>query len=220
MVGSIPKERSLRLCSFPVCYTFFMENIFGIAAGILGIIGAAPYIYDTYHRKTLPHRFAWTIFLILSLISFASQAALGGKASLFFIGWCVINNIIIVSLSLRKNGGYGDIDRINVIGFCMAILAIILWKTLSSPLIGLICVLIADGLGALMIVIKSYRHPHTETLAMWALGTVASILTMLSVGKLDFALLAAPTQLFLFNIAIVLAIVIGKKVQPHPATQK
>lgn len=76
------------------------------------------------------------------------------------------------------------------------------------------CVLIADGLDALMIVIKSYKHPHTETLVMWALGTVASVLTMLSVGKLDFALLAAPTQLFLFNIAIVSAIVIGKRLLP------
>jgi hypothetical protein len=191
-----------------------MTNIFGIIAGVLGIIGAAPYILDTYKKKTKPHRFAWIIFLILSVISFASQAALGAHASLFFIGWCVVNNIIIVSLSLRKDGGYGDIDKINVIGFCMAILAIILWKTLSSPLASLICVLIADGLGALMIVVKSYKHPHTETLAMWMIGTIASILTMLSVGKLDLALLAAPLQLFLFNVAIVLAILIGKRVQP------
>lgn len=191
-----------------------MENTFGIIAGLLGIIGAAPYIYDTYRKKTLPHRYAWVIFLILSIIGFASQAALGAQASLYFAGWFVINNSIIVSLAFRKNGGYGDISKINIIGFCLAIIAIILWKTLSSPLIGLVCVLIADGLGALMIVVKSYKHPYTETIAMWALGMIASGFSILSVGKIDIPLLAAPVQLFLFNIAIVTAILLGKRIHP------
>lgn len=187
-----------------------MENIYGISAAILGVIGAAAYIHDTYYRKTLPHRFAWLIFLIISVISFSSQAALGAKASLFYAGWFVINNIIIVGLSFRKKGGYGDIQATNVIAFCLAVIGIILWKTLSSPLLALVCAIIADGTGALMIIVKSYKHPQTETLTMWALGIVASFLTMLSVGKLDFALLAMPFYGFVFSSIIVLAIITGK----------
>lgn len=188
-----------------------MENIYGISAAILGVIGAAAYIHDTYYRKTLPHRFAWLIFLIISVISFASQAALGAEASLFYAGWFVVNNVIIVSLSLRKNGGYGDIQATNVIAFCLAMIGIILWKTLSSPLLALICAIVADGIGATMIILKSYKHPQTETLVMWSLGIVASFLTMLSVGKLDFALLAMPFYGFAFSLMIVLAIIFGKR---------
>lgn len=187
-----------------------MENIYGISAAALGVIGAATYIHDTYYRKTLPHRFAWFIFLIVSVISFASQAALGAEASLFYAGWFVINNIIIVGLSLRKNGGYGDIQATNVIAFCLAMVGIVLWETLSSPLLALLCAIIADGTGALMIIIKSYKHPQTETLSMWALGIAASFLTMLSVGKLDFALLTMPFYGFVFSAMIVLAIILGK----------
>ena len=189
-----------------------MENIYGIGATVLGIIGAAAYIRDTYNRKTIPHRFAWLIFLILSVVSFASQAALGAKASLFYAGWFVVNNIIITTLSFRKNGGYGGITKLNIFCLFLAVVGIILWQTLSSPLLALISVLIADGIGALLIVVKSYKHPHSETLIMWILGLVASILMMLSVGKLDPVLLASPVQLLLFNIAIVSAIGIGKKV--------
>lgn len=188
-----------------------MENIFGGIATILGIIGAAAYIKDAYHRKTLPHRVAWFIFLILSIISFISQVELGAKASLFYAGWFVINNIIIVSLSLRKNAGYGGIEKGNIAGFTLAIIGIILWQVFSSPLLALLSVLVADSIGALMILIKSYKYPETETITMWCLGIVASIFSMFSVGKLDFALLAYPIYLFVASSLIVVAIIIGKR---------
>ena len=188
-----------------------MENIFGVSASILGVIGAAAYIRDTYLRKTVPYRFAWFIFLVISIISFASQYALGAHASLFFAGWFICNNIIIFSLSLRKGGGYGGITTINMIGLVLALLGIILWVTLSSPLAALLCVLAAEIIGALMIVFKSYQHPQSETLVMWALGIVASGLNILAVGKYDLALLAFPIYLFVANVAIVSAIFFGAR---------
>ncbi len=188
-----------------------MENLFGISASILGIIGASAYIKDTYHRKTKPHRFAWFIFLVVSIISFASQYALGAEASLFFAGWFICNNIIIFSLSLRTGAGYGGITTFNILGLLLAILGIILWVTLSSPLAALISVLMAEIIGAMMIVFKSYKHPQTETLTMWVLGLVGSVLTMLAVGKMDFALLAFPTYLFIANIMIISAILLGRR---------
>ena len=188
-----------------------MHYILGLVATIIGIIGGLPYIYNAFKRKTKPHRFAWLIFLILSVISFASQYALGARASLIFYGWFVINNVILLSLSMRKNGGYGDVNVVNVVSFCLAIAAIILWKTTDSPLIALICTLVADGIGALLIVIKAYKHPETETIIMWQAGSVATFLNVLAVGKLDPAILAAPVQVFLFNVAIVIAILLGRQ---------
>lgn len=189
-----------------------MENIFGISASILGIIGASAYIKDTYQRKTKPHRFAWFIFLVVSIISFASQYALGAEASLFFAGWFICNNIIIFSLSLRTGAGYGGITIFNILGLLLAILGIILWVTLSSPLAALMSVLMAEIIGGMMIVFKSYRHPQTETLTMWVLGLVGSGLTMLAVGKMDFALLVFPIYLFIANIMIISAILLGRRV--------
>jgi hypothetical protein len=191
-----------------------MRYDLGLAATIIGLCGGLPYIYNAYRRKTKPHRFAWFIFLILSIIAFASQYALGARASLIFYGWFVINNLILFSLSIRKNGGYGDVNTVNVLAFFLALSAIILWKVTSSPLIALICTLIADGIGALLIVIKAYKHPATETVIMWEVGSIATFLNILSVGKLDPAILAAPVQVFLFNIAIVIAIFFGSQNLP------
>jgi len=194
----------------------------GIAATILGILGGLPYIYNTYRRKTLPHRFAWFIFLILSVITWASQYALGARASLIFYSWFVINNIILLSLSLRKKAGYGDITLFNLLCMALAILAILLWKTVDSALLALICVLIADGIGALLILVKAYKHPHTETLAMWAVGSIATFLNIIAVGSTQVSILAAPIQVFLFNVGIAGAIIFGRQraIQPKPKLQK
>lgn len=190
----------------------------GLIATLIGIAGGIPYIYNSIRRKTKPHRIAWGIFLVLSIISFASQLSLGARASLIFYGWFVINNVILLSLSLRKNAGYGDVTPLNIFCICMAALAIVLWKTTDSALLALICTLIADGIGALLIVIKSYQHPETETITMWYAGSVATFLNVLAVGSLKASILAAPIQVFLFNVAIVVAILMGRKA--HPAKKK
>lgn len=182
---------------------------YGFLASALGIIGAAPYIYNTYRKKTKPHRFAWLIFLTLSVLLFASQLALGARSSLIFVGWTVVNNLIIFGLSLRKNAGYGDISIVNIISLALAVTSIVLWRVTDSPLIALVCLLIADGIGAMLIVVKTYKHPHTETIFMWSLGILAGILGMFAVGTLDYSLLAYPFYIALLNFMIVAAAVVG-----------
>lgn len=185
----------------------------GLIATVLGIIGAIPYLYNTYKKRTKPHRTAWLIFLILSIIAFASQYELGARASLLFYGWFVINNLLLLGLSLRKDGGYGDINRVNVICLALAVASIALWRITDSPFIALICVLIADGIGATLILVKAYKHPRTETMAMWALGSIATFLNVLAVGSTDFSLLAAPVQIFLFNVGITAALLFGRRLR-------
>jgi len=192
--------------------------VLGLAGTLIGIIGAIPYIYNTLRRKTKPHRVSWIIYLILSLINFSSQFSLGAKATLIFFGWAVINNLILVGLSLRKNNGYGNISFMNIICFVLALLAISLWKITGSPFIALICVIFADGIGSLLIVVKSYKHPESETVLMWALGIMAGLLNILAVGKLDPYLLAAPLYIFIFDILIVGAILLGRS--KHKAKRK
>jgi hypothetical protein len=188
-----------------------VSNVYGILAGILGIVGAVPYIYDTYRRKTKPQRFAWVIFLIVSVISFASQFSLGARASLFFFGWIVCNNVIIVALSLRKNGGYGGLSLVNVVSFCLALAGIVLWQMTNSPVVALVGALVADGIGASLIVVKSYLHPQSETVFMWFLGIISGVLNILAVGSFQPALLAFPVYLTIFDVLIVLAVFFGRR---------
>ncbi len=187
----------------------------GVAATAIGIIGGIPYIYDTYKKKTKPHRFAWFIFLILSVLALLTQYSLGARESLVFYTWFVVNNVILLGLSLRKNGGYGDLSKTNVICLLLALTAIVLWRLTDSALLALVCVLIADGIGAMLILVKSYRHPQTETLSMWLLGGIATFLNILAANTLEPAILASPVQIFIFNIGIVAAILVGRSMKKN-----
>jgi hypothetical protein len=119
--------------------------------------------------------------------------------------------VILLSLSLRNKGGYGDVTGFNIFCLGLALLSIVLWKTVDSPLLALVCVLIADGIGALLILVKAYRHPNTETLSIWAVGSFATFLNILAVGSTQLSILAAPIQVFLFNVAIAAAILLGRR---------
>lgn len=185
----------------------------GVVATVIGALGGLPYIYNAFKKKTRPHTIAWLIFLILSVIAWISQYDLGARESLIFYSWFVVNNVIILGLSLRKNAGYGDITPINILCFVIAMLSIILWKVTDSSLLALICVLVADGIGAVMILVKSYKHPSTETLSMWLVGSVATFLNILAANTFDPAILAAPVQVFIFNVGIVMAILAGRKLK-------
>lgn len=196
-----------------------MSDGFGIAAAAVGVAGSVPYIYNTIHGKTQPHRVAWLVLLALSVISFASQFSLGARASLLMFGWLVVNNLIIVVLSFRRDGGYG-VTPANVVCFSLAVAAVALWQATDSALVALICVLFADGIGGWMIVIKSLRHPHTETLFMWGLGVVGCTLNVLAVGGFNVILLAATVQLLIFNVLIVGAILLGRSTTPEAIIQQ
>jgi len=182
----------------------------GVVATVISIIGGIPYIYDTYKKKTKPHRFAWFIFLVLSILAWATQYSLGARESLVFYTWFVVNNIILLGLSLRKNGGYGDLTKVNVICLLLALAAIVLWRLTDSALLALVCVLIADGIGALLILVKSYKHPHTETLSMWLAGCVATFLNILAANTLEPAICLLSVQIFILNVGIVVAIMVGR----------
>src|SRR5579872_3950119 len=48
---------------------FFMElkTIFAIIATVIGVASFAPYIIDTFNRKTKPHIYTWLIWTILQV---------------------------------------------------------------------------------------------------------------------------------------------------------
>jgi hypothetical protein len=191
----------------------------GIAAAVLGIAGSAPCIYNTIHGKIKPHRVTWLILLALSVISFASQFALGARASLFLFGWLVVNNLIMVGLAFRRNGRYG-VTPANVVCFALAVAGVWSWQITESALAALVCVLFADGINGWLIVVKSLRHPHTETLGLRSLGVVACTLNVLAVDAFDVILLAATVQLLILNVLIVAAILLGRSTAPDALIQQ
>ena len=69
------------------------------------------------------------------------------------------------------------------------------------------CVVAADLIGTAMMLPKTYRDPESETLATFALASVAGALAAGAVGRLDASLLLYPVYFCVANAAIALLIV-------------
>ena len=81
------------------------------------------------------------------------------------------------------------------------------WLVADEPVVATVCVVAADLIGVAMMLPKTYRDPESETLATYALASVAGAFAAGAVGRLDASLLLYPAYFCVANAAIALLIV-------------
>ncbi|HPJ17419.1 MAG TPA: hypothetical protein PK639_04330 [Candidatus Woesebacteria bacterium] len=188
---------------------FDIYQILGFLSGIIVPIGYIPYIKDILDQKTKPQRISWLIWLVLGGIAFFSQLAEGANNSLWLPAIQTLAVLIVFILSIKNGmGGFSGKDKISL---SLALLGLIVWALTKEPLFALIITVFVDSLGSVLSVIKSYEEPESETLITWVLDGLAGLLAILAVGKIDVVLLIYPTYIFLANLAVIIAILMGKR---------
>ena len=194
-------------------YEFEILPFFGAISAVLSLWAYLPYVRDTLARRTHPQRAAWLIWSALATISFLSQAYEGATASLWFAGAQTLGTLVIFSLSIRLGVG-GFLSKRDCKLVALAALGVIAWYVTDTAAYALAITISVSLLGGGVIVLKAYHTPQSETLATWSLCFVASIFALLSVGRLDWLLMAYPAYLLVLNGAIVTAIILGRSRRP------
>ena len=80
------------------------------------------------------------------------------------------------------------------------------WLVADEPIVATLCVVGADLFAAAMMVPKTHRDPHSETLSTFALASLGGVLAAGAVGVFDVSLLLYPTYYCLVDGAIALLI--------------
>jgi hypothetical protein len=186
-----------------------MAEIFAIIVAVMMIAGAPPYLLDILKGKTKPQRASWFIWSLLGIIAFFSQLKLHGAWSLVFVGLDAIGNLLVFGLSFKYgSGGWGITDRIALV---IALISLTISILLHQPVLALSGVILADMSGAVLTMVKTYKHPASETTITWLFLGTASLIGALSVGKLDWKLLLYPVYLSVANYGIVVAQIYSPK---------
>jgi len=94
-----------------------------------------------------------------------------------------------------------------------AVVGLIIWYFTSNAAYALLITICISLLGGSVTVIKAFKDPDSETLSTWVVSFVASLCAAVSVGKMDFVLMAYPIYLIILCGAISLAMLLGKVVQ-------
>ena len=187
----------------------------GVLAGLIGVADTIPYVRDTLRGSTRPHRGTWLIWSVLAIVVCLSQYADGASWSLIMGAVQAVVTSLIFLLSIRR--GEGGLSRTERVMIAIASAGVAGWVVADEPLVATVCVVVADLVGAAMMVPKTYRDPDSETLITFAFASLGGALAAGAVGTLDASLLLYPVYYCLVNGAIALLIVHRRSVLQAPA---
>jgi hypothetical protein len=178
--------------------------VFGVLAAVVGIADTVPYVRDTLGRSTRPHRGTWLIWAVLAIVVCLSQRADGASRSLVMAGTQVVVTTAIFVLAIRL--GTGGVSAIDALMIGVAAAGVAGWLVVHEPMVATLCVVGADLIAAAMMVPKTYRDPHSETLSTFALASLGGALAVGAVGVVEVSLLVYPVYYCLVNGAMALLI--------------
>ena len=158
-----------------------MVALAGVAAAVFSVIDAL-------------------IWSALGATAFASQFADGATWSLTLVGVQTVGTILILLLSIRFGEGAASIADLCLIG--IAGLGIVGWALSSEPAVATMFVVLADMIGVVMMLPKTWRDPWSETAPTYVLASASGLCGVLAVGELDASLLLYPSYYAIGNGAI------------------
>ena len=178
--------------------------VLGVLAGIVALADTLPYVRDILRGSTRPHRGTWLIWAVLAAVAFLSQRADGASWSLIMAGMQALLTGLVLLLAIRLGMGGLSPAELVLLGFAGA--GVVGWMVADEPVVATACVVAADLVGIALMVPKTWRDPHSETLSTFALAALSGALATGSVGALDPSLLLYPVYFCLGNGALALLI--------------
>jgi hypothetical protein len=178
--------------------------VLGVLAVLVGIADTIPYVRDTVRGATRPHRGTWLIWSSLAILVCFSQRADGASWSLLMAAaQAILAGLVFVLAIRRGEGGVSTGERFMLAIACGGVIG---WISADEPIVATACVVVADLIGAGLMIPKTYREPDSETLATFALASLSGLLAAGAVGTLDLSLLLYPLYFALINGALAILI--------------
>ncbi len=171
-------------------------------ASLLMITAYIPYFKDIFAHKTKPHMFTWLIWGITQSTATVALLYGGGK----FGSISLIMGTILVTVIFLLSFKYGtrDITNSDKLVLILALIAIIIWWQLDSPLVAVIMISLIDGIGYIPTIRKSIKNPWSETLSFWIIMAIVDCLAIMANAKYNLLTVTYLSVLFVANISVVL----------------
>ena len=186
-----------------------LAPILGVLGGLVGVLDTVPYVRDIFRGATRPHRGTWLIWGVLAIVASLSQRADGASWSLLLTASQAFLTGLVFVLAIRH--GEGGLAPADVSLMAVAAAGLVGWMVVGEPIVAVVCVIVADVCGAAMMTPKAYRDPYSETLAMYALASLAGALAAGAVGGVDVSLLLYPIYYCVINGALAVLISVRRR---------
>ena len=176
-----------------------LPEFFAIIGAVIGSIGGFYYLYETISGKAKPNRVTWLLWGLFPMIIFVAQRAQGVEGLSWASFAAGFTPILILLASFLNKEAYWRTQPRDYYLMVAAVAGIVLWALTDNPILAILFALVADVLAGLPTVIKSYRHPETESWIAYAISALGFGMGVLAIQTFTFENYAFICYLFLMN---------------------
>lgn len=170
-----------------------------IIGAVIGSLGGFYYLYETIAGKVQPNRITWLLWGIFPLVIFVAQRAQGVQGLSWASFSAGFTPLLIVAASFFNKKAYWKSGPRDYYLMAAAILGLVLWAMTDKPNLAILFSLLADMLAGLPTLIKSYRHPHSESWIAYAISAFGFGISLLSVQTHTFEHTTFVAYVFILN---------------------
>jgi hypothetical protein len=176
-----------------------LPESFATVGALIGSLGGFYYLYETIAGRAQPNRVTYLLWGIFPLVIFAAQRAQGVDSLSWTSFVAGFMPLLVVAASFFNRKAYWRTERRDYYLMAAAIVGLVLWAVTDEPNLAILFSLLADLLAGLPTVIKSYRHPRSESWVAYAISALGFGVSLLSVQRYDFQNTAFVAYVFLMN---------------------
>ncbi len=191
-----------------------IKFILALLSTAVTVIAYYPYLRDLFHRKTKPHAYTWLVWAITQGTATAALWYGGGNFAAISLTVGMLLVLTIFFLSFKY--GTKNITKSDTVVLFLALLAIMVWWQLDSPLLAVLIVSAIDGLGYIPTLRKSFIEPWSETVSFWISMSAASVLALMANGEYNLLTVTYLATLGVANAIVALLCLTRRKVVPKP----
>lgn len=183
-----------------------ISDKFVILGALLQLWGCLIYARDTFIGKTKPNRVTWFLWALAPIIAFSAELNKGvGLISLMTLS-VGLGPLIVLVASFASNKAYWRLRWTDYLCGALSLLGLSLWFIYRDANIAIVLNIAADALAAAPTLIKSFKHPETESEEAYTVSIVNAGIALLVIDKWNVAHYGFPIYILLINIAFVLFI--------------
>jgi hypothetical protein len=181
-----------------------IQHIVLLGAAV-GLAGGFVYIKDTLQGKTKPNRVTWLIWSIAPMIAVVAALSDGVQWAVLPVFIAGFVPLLIFISSFVNPKSYWKLEPFDYICGICSILGLILWGLTKEPIIAIIFAIISDAFAGIPTVIKSWKHPETESAITFAAGLFNSLTAFFALKTFGISELAFPIYLVLIDSTLVIS---------------
>ncbi len=191
-----------------------MINVHFVFLGAaIGIAGAVSYAVDTIRGKTQPNRVTWLLWAVAPLLAFAVEIdnGVGLQALLTFtVGF---GPLLVFAASFVNPNSVWKLGRLDYTCGALSIAGTIGWLVTRQGLVALGAAVLADALAGLPTVVKSWRHPESESASVYVASCINAVITLLTVQHFSVYVVTFP--LYIAVLAFIESVLVAGRLGPR-----